>query len=542
MNMFEGSLQKQSKSDERGAVWLLVYTLLLIIPALFINLGLMPLILDEGTRADVSMEMVMSGNYIAPTINGEFYYNKPPLFNWLQVLFARITGNFSEFSLRLPVVVSLLLFAFSVYITQKREIGKNAAFLAGLALITCGRILFYDSFKGLIDITFSWVIYLQFWSVFYFFKRKEYYNLFLLSYLFTTLAFMMKGLPALVFQGITLLVWFIWNRRFKRLFSLSHISGFVLFAVVVAAYFFVYNKYNSLHNYFTALVTESTKRTFLENPVGSSIRHLFTFPVEFIFHFLPWTLFALVFLKKGSGRFAWKNEMTRFMILAFLANIIVYWVSPAIYARYFFMFLPLLFGSSFYVLFRYTHQGTGITRYFFKPFILLASAVIAVGLVIFPLFIDTGNYHSFWLKYALTQAMFIPVIVLYFYNRRRWIFVIVPLLLVVRVAFDFFVLPDRIRTGTDLYEANGARVVGELTRGKDLFLLDDTRIQHVSTYYIMRENGRPLTRWNGPPAPGVWYVAEKDKLDGLPPHDLAFTFETRLNGLKLGLVKFNKAE
>ena len=55
-----------------------------------------------------------------------------------------------------------------------------------------------------------------------------------------------------------------------------------------------------------------------------------------------------------------------------------------------------------------------------------------------------------------------------------------------------------------------------MTRGSDLFLLDDTRIQHVSTYYIMRENGEPLTRWEGTPAPGIWYIVEKDKLDSLP--------------------------
>ena len=108
------------------------------------------------------------------------------------------------------------------------------------------------------------------------------------------------------------------------------------------------------------------------------------------------------------------------------------------------------------------------------------------------------------------------------------------------MAFNFFVIPDRIRTGTDQYEANGARVTGELTRGSDLFLLDDTRIQHVSTYYIMRERGKPLTRWWGKPAPGIWYIVEKNKLDQMPGHELVFTFETRINGLKLGLVRFNE--
>ncbi len=532
------SIREYENRSGKKSMWLLIYTLLLLFPALFINLGLMPFILDEATRADVALEMIFSGNYITPTINGEFYYNKPPLFNWIQILSTRLTGNFSEFTFRLPVVISLLLFALTVYLTQRKELGRKAAFITSLGLITCGRILFYDSFKGLIDITFSWVIYLQFWSIYYFFKRKEYSNLFFLSYLFTTLAFLMKGLPALAFQGITLLVWFIANKRFRRLFSLAHLGGFLVFAIIGASYFLIYNRYNSLHNYFTALVTESTKRTFLENPVWSSIRHLFTFPLEFIYHFLPWTLFALVFLKKGSLRFATGNPMVKFMLLTFISNILVYWVSPAIFARYFFMFLPLLYGSTFYLFFHHDFSGTRIIRYAVRPLLLLFAALIATGIVVFPFFVDTGNYQHFTIKYILTIALLLPVVILYFQNRRQWVFVLIPLLLVARVAFNFFVIPDRIRTGTDLYQKNGARVAAELTRGEKLYLLDGTRIQHVSTYYIERERGRILERWQGKPQPGVWYIAEKNDLPELPPHELVFTFETRINDLKLGLVRF----
>ena len=79
----------------------------------------------------------------------------------------------------------------------------------------------------------------------------------------------------------------------------------------------------------------------------------------------------------------------------------------------------------------------------------------------FPLYRYIGTTTHFWLKYVITLVLLIPVMVLYFLNRRQWIFALVPLLLVARVAFNFFVMPDRIRTGTDLREANGARVVGE---------------------------------------------------------------------------------
>ena len=56
--------------------------LFLAIPPFFINLGLLPLFADEPTRANVALEMILSGNYSVPTIGGEYYYNKPPVYNY----------------------------------------------------------------------------------------------------------------------------------------------------------------------------------------------------------------------------------------------------------------------------------------------------------------------------------------------------------------------------------------------------------------------------------------------------------------------------
>ena len=38
---------------------------------------------DEAIRSLVALEMKLSGNLITPTLHGEYYYNKPPLYNWI---------------------------------------------------------------------------------------------------------------------------------------------------------------------------------------------------------------------------------------------------------------------------------------------------------------------------------------------------------------------------------------------------------------------------------------------------------------------------
>jgi 4-amino-4-deoxy-L-arabinose transferase-like glycosyltransferase len=126
-------------------VWVI---LLLLFPALFINLGMSPLIGDEAIRGVVSFEMQKSGNWVIPTINGEHYYNKPPLYNWILLGFFNTFKQYSEFILRLPSVISLLLFGLLIYFTTRKELGKRVALLSSLIFISCGRILFYDSMRA----------------------------------------------------------------------------------------------------------------------------------------------------------------------------------------------------------------------------------------------------------------------------------------------------------------------------------------------------------------------------------------------------------
>ena len=71
-----------SQKEEPSNKWFYIAAIFLLLPALLINLGILTFIDDEGIRSLVALEMKLSGNYITPTLNGEFYYNKPPLYNW----------------------------------------------------------------------------------------------------------------------------------------------------------------------------------------------------------------------------------------------------------------------------------------------------------------------------------------------------------------------------------------------------------------------------------------------------------------------------
>ena len=54
--------------------FLYLLAILIIFPALLINMGLLTLNEDEAIRALVALEMKYSGNLIVPTLNNTYYY------------------------------------------------------------------------------------------------------------------------------------------------------------------------------------------------------------------------------------------------------------------------------------------------------------------------------------------------------------------------------------------------------------------------------------------------------------------------------------
>src|SRR5690606_17574589 len=120
------------------------------------------------TRANVALEMILSENFSVPTVGGEFYYNKPPLYNWILAGVYYMTGNFSEFSTRLPAIIPMFLFAISIFYSVSYFLkDKRIAALSGILFLVNGRMLIYDSMLGHIDIFYSWLTFGSFMLIFY---------------------------------------------------------------------------------------------------------------------------------------------------------------------------------------------------------------------------------------------------------------------------------------------------------------------------------------------------------------------------------------
>ncbi len=473
--------------------WLYLIALILLLPALLINLGIHTFIDDEGIRALVALEMHLSGNYVTPTLHGEFYYKKPPLFNWILLAFFYVAGHFNEWIARLPTVFATLGFGATIFYFLRKHFDRKTAFLNAMLYITCGRVLFWDSMLALIDTTFSWVTFTVFMVVFHEFEKQRWRRLFLLTYLLTAAGFLLKGLPAVVFQGITLVAYFAYRREWKRLFSLSHILGGLLFLAIVGGYYLVYNQYNALSNVFETLVTESSKRTVVNYGIGDTILHFFTFPFEMVYHFLPWSLMILYFLRRDLLSVIRQNRFVEFCLLTFLANIIIYWTSPEVYPRYLLMLAPLIFAAYLYL--HRLHAEANSWQFRLLDRLFFVTILLVTALSYTPLFLPFTQWHdSLTLK---TLAVALPMTALAWLY-RQWpgerLLVMVLVLIVFRIGFDIFVLPDRVRNDFGSVCRVSSQKVGRKYADREMYLYKDIDMQPTNSFYLTNTRGAIIPR------------------------------------------------
>ncbi len=107
-------------------LWLLIF-----IPVL----GKMPLIRSEAMYAQIPLEMLESGDWLTPRLNGARYLDKPPLYYWINLMAYKI-GGISDNSVRLATFGIGLGEVLATLALGTVLFSRLAGWLAGLILLT----------------------------------------------------------------------------------------------------------------------------------------------------------------------------------------------------------------------------------------------------------------------------------------------------------------------------------------------------------------------------------------------------------------------
>jgi len=490
--------------------YLLWAILLLFLPAHLINLGVAAFNGDEAIRTWVALEMDLSGNYIATTMHGAPYINKPPLFNWMILAVTKMWGEYDELPSRLITVFFLCMFGYTTSRVVNRRFSTETAFLAAMMTVTSGRFLFYDSMLGLIDTCFSWVMYLLFMSIYFFGKREQWLRLFLVTYFLMAVGFLLKAFPAIVFQGLSLLAGLYFFGKLRLLFSWKHFAGIALAGAIIGLWLGIYVQYRPLEILIPNLVKESVQRTVVEHTFYNTIYHFAKFPFDSIYHFLPFSLLLIFWLDKGFWQKIRSNEFVFFNFLILAVNLPVYWTSSQVMPRYLLMFIPLFNVVGLYLL--YENRSSNTWRY--KGFYWMLGVLLSLGPIItavMPFVKEVNWLPGIWpISIGLTIALFVTA-AMYFIDKERFLWWFLLGLLVVRIGFDLVILPVRHHENDTSIARRDAIRMTEKYRDRRWYLWGDSYTREPAMFYATSHLGYIIERTEDRDIPNALYLVNMNQ-------------------------------
>ena len=520
--------------DKRLYVYLGII-ILLAIPALLINLGLQTYINDEAIRGLVTLEMGYSGNFIVPTVNGSYYYSKPPMYNWLIYLSFKFFGVANEFTSRFPTVICLALFCFSIYKVNKKYFSHIIyPILIALFYLTCGRIIFWDSFRGLIDIGFSWVVYMMFIAVYHYGTKNKYWHMYIAAYVLAAIAYMLKGLPAFVFVGFTILAYHYIDKSLKKIISIPHIVGGLCMVAILGGYYSLYELYNESTSVVPGLLDQSTQRTPLRHGLWKSIKHIIAYPFDNIFHFLPWSIFGVMFLRKDIWTIIKSNRYIYYTSVCFLANIFVYWISPGTYPRYILMLIPLIFTVLVYL---YSIEKEGwrliLLRRLYQVVIIavpfLAATVIGLD--------EVPDVDGWKWKVSVLFIGLLGLAFIYFRDKGYRPFFIVMLVLILRIGFNWFVMPIRQAKDMGTIAKTQAIEMGQKYKDRKLGIYSNSKVDHTASFYMATQRQKITYRGVGTEDPDMYLIVDTSRVEIPIGYEVVDTFRKREDWKLMQIVK-----
>lgn len=284
-----------------------VYLLLYIVP-----LGVRPLFIPDETRyAEISREIIATGDWIVPRLNGLRYFEKPVLGYWLNAASILAFGQ-NAFAVRFPSAAAAGISAWMIFLLVRRFAGDYTTALFACAAFLTYLEVFAIGVFGVLDSMFAMFVTLSM-VVFFFahcenrFQQKT--GLLALFGLCCSLAFLTKGFIGFALPVAAIVPFLIWERRLKELFGLPWIAVVVAVLVLLPWGLMVHFKENDFWHYF--FWTEHIKR-FMSDSSQHAEPLWFYIPVIFA-GALPWTVLlpaAVSGLKNNYHR----DPLIRFLI------------------------------------------------------------------------------------------------------------------------------------------------------------------------------------------------------------------------------------
>ncbi len=520
----------------------------------FFNIGNYALMdVDETRYVSMARDMFHTKDFMTLYLNGEYFFEKPPLYFWGECLSFALFGKVTEFTARFPVALYGTLSTFLVYFTGKKIVSRRYGFISALILATTLEFVMLAKF-AILDIVVTtcigFSVMFGFLTQFVSDKNKKY--MWWMFYIFSGLAVMAKGIPGFIVPFAIMFFVTIANKTFKQVFKPQYmLPGFGLFFLIVLPWHLVMLKLHDPLFFNEYIMKHHINRFFSSSQIDREQPFYFYF-ITVLWGLIPWVFSAIavgVTKLKSFKKFA-VEEMTNsqkflmFNAIAFIVTMLFFSSSSTKLITY---ILPVYFFTAFIMGFiweDYMFNGK-----YKKPVNL--SVYILGGICIF------AGIAACFMQYYLPAQIYADVLIIKWFcivlvilfgtssifftlkDNPKGVFACYALLIIITSAFGtklFYNMDYEFGQNDLMYFAKYAK-----ENNKKIVVLNNERKYSVLYYYggpvyfisqddkqEMKKLGHILDDHD------VWVIVREKQM---PEVDRTLDFDIILDGRKFSLVK-----
>ena len=262
-----------------GVLYLIVY----ILP-----LGHRPLILPDETRYfEIPREMIATGDWVVPRLDGFNYFEKPVMGYWVNAVSMLVFGQ-NAFAVRFPSALAAGIMALALLLALRRFNDGKTAWLAAVIFLSSIQIFAIGTY-GVLDSVFSMFLttgLLAFYRGFQANQPGLRNRWLLLAGSLFGAAFLTKGFIALAVPGLIIAAFAVWEGRLPALLRASWLPVGAALAVILPWALAIHLREGDFWHYF--FWVEHIQR-FLHPGKGQHPEAFWFFVPVIVTGLLPWS-------------------------------------------------------------------------------------------------------------------------------------------------------------------------------------------------------------------------------------------------------------
>ena len=351
---------------------------------------------DEINFAESAREMIVTNNFASVQIDFHPFWEKPPLFFWMQALSMKLFG-INEFAARFPNAVTGILTLLTFYFLGKNLYDERFGLIWSLAYL--GSLLPHMYFKsGIIDPVFNFFIILSIVFLAKSIRKTEEgkgFKYALFAGISIGLATLTKGPVGLLIAGISVLVYWI-TMKFKRISNWKNVLIFAMSCLIISSLWFGLEMINNGLGFIREFIKYQAD-LFLKQGAGHSGPIYYHFVVVFVGCF-PLSVLALpgLFGRKAAahdeGTYFFKWMLILFWVVMILFTIvktkIVHYSSLA--------YFPLSFIAAYFI-YEMVNNGAKFNKYLVWT-LFITGMIISILLTGLPIVASHKNFIIPYIK------------------------------------------------------------------------------------------------------------------------------------------------